>query len=237
MTITLIRPAVLFSALVLCAPPARSEDTNVLTGAERADGWRLLFDGVSLSGWRGLASPNPGAGWKVIYGAIVRTAKSGDLVTAGEFGDFELSIDWKVERAANSGILYRVSLAGKEAFHTGPEYQILDVTGAKDLVDPKHETGALYDLVAPPRDLARPVGAWNHALIVVRGWHIEHWLNGEKIVDADLGSAEGRDLIAHSKFRAWPPFATFARGHIALQDHDNSVSFRNIKIRETPGVR
>jgi hypothetical protein len=71
----------------------------------------------------------------------------------------------------------------------------------------------------------------------VRGWHIEHWLNGEKIVDADLGSAEGRDLIAHSKFRAWPPFATFARGHIALQDHDNSVSFRNIKIRETPGVR
>jgi hypothetical protein len=228
----LLRPGLVLSVLLLVAPAAHASDDNTLSAAERDAGWRLLFDGTSLTGWRSLAGSQPGAGWKAEDGAIVRTSKSGDLLTADEFGDFELSIDWKVEDATNSGILYRVALGESQTYYTGPEYQLLDNIKGGDRVDPKHRAGALYDLVAPPRDLTLPVGSWNHTRIVVRGWHIEHWLNGEKIVDVDLASAEGAALKAHSKFKAMPHFATFARGHIALQDHDGMVAFRNIKIRD-----
>jgi hypothetical protein len=221
---------------MLAGRAALAADVNVLTDAERAQGWRLLFDGNSLAGWRSLKAPEPGAGWKVVDGAIVRTARSGDLLTADEFGDFELSIEWKVEDATNSGILYRVSLGDAETYYSGPEYQLLDNVKGGDRFDPKHVCGALYDLVAPPKDFTHAVGDWNETRIVVRGWHIEHWLNGEKIVDTDLSTPEGRDLIAHSKFGVMPHFAAFARGHIALQDHDNSVSFRNIKIRDLSGA-
>jgi hypothetical protein len=181
-----------------------------------------------------MTTPAPGAGWKVIDGAIVRTAPSGDLLTTGTFGDFDLLVDWKVEEATNSGILYRINLGYPHSYHTGPEYQILDNQKGGDRFNPKHRAGALYDLVAPPHDCTRPVGAWNQTRIRVRGWHIEHWLNGEKIVDTDLSTPEGRALIAGSKFKQWPAFATFATGHIALQDHDHSVSFRNLRIRELP---
>jgi len=229
---TLLHPSLIVSALLLFAQTAHPSDDNTISGAERTAGWRLLFDGSSLSGWRSLAGTEPGTGWKVLDGAIVRTAKSGDLLTVDEFGDFELSIDWKVEDATNSGILYRVALGEDQTYFTGPEYQILDNIKGGDRFDPKHLAGALYDLVAPPRDFTRPVGSWNHTRIVVRGWHIEHWLNGEKIVDVDLASPEGISLKMHSKFNAMPHFAAYARGHIALQDHDGMVAFRNIMIRD-----
>jgi len=225
-------PLALTVALMLVAPLARADDTNTLTDAERAAGWRLLFDGKTLTGWRSLKGPEPGAGWAVVDGAIVRTARSGDILTNGEFGDFELSIEWRVADETNSGILYRVALGEDQTYYTGPEYQLLDNVNGGDRHDPKHLCAALYDLVAPPKDFTRPVMQWNQTRIVVRGWHVEHWLNGEKVVDVDLGSPEGRDLIAHSKFRVMPHFATYAKGHIALQDHDNEVDFRNIKIRD-----
>jgi hypothetical protein len=224
--------SVILSAFLPFAQPARAADDNALTGGERAAGWRLLFNGSSLSGWRSLASAQPGAGWKAIDGSIVRTASSGDIVTVDEFGDFELTIDWKVESATNSGILYRVALGEKQTYYSGPEYQVLDDVAASDRFDPKHRAGALYDLVAPPKDFTRPVGSWNTARIIVRGWHIQHWLNGEKIVDVDLRSPEGAMLKMHSKFSAMPHFAEYRRGHIALQDEHNSVAYRNIKIRD-----
>jgi hypothetical protein len=222
--------------LLALARPAAAEPPNTLSPAEQAAGWRLLFDGTSLTGWRSLKSPAPGAGWKVIDGAIVRTAESGDLVTADAFGDFDLSIEWKVEEATNSGILYRVDLGSDRTYESGPEYQILDNVKGGDRFQPSHRAGALYDLVAPPQDFTRPVGQWNLTRIRVRGWHVEHWLNGHKIVDVDLGTPEGRAMIAASKFRQWPQFATFRRGHIALQDHDHRVAFRDLRILElAPG--
>ncbi len=224
----------LLLALILAAPPARATESNTLSDAERSDGWRLLFDGHSLSGWRGLARPAPGSGWAVVDGAIVRTGRSGDLLTNDEFADFDLTIEWKVEDATNSGILYRVALGKEQTYFTGPEYQILDNVHGGDRHDPKHLAGALYDLVAPPMDVTRPVGQWNEARIVVRGWHVQHWLNGVKIVDVDLDSPQGRALKAGSKFKAMPSFAAYPSGHIALQDHDNAVSFRNIKVRPLP---
>jgi len=209
-------------------------EVNALSPAEKAAGWKLLFDGKSLAGWRSLKSEQPGAGWRAEDGALVLAAKSksGDLVTTEVFGDFELSLEWKVADETNSGIIYRVGLGEAQTYLTGPEYQILDNVKGEDNHPPSHTAAALYDLAAPPKDFTRPVGEWNEARIRVRGWHIEHWLNGEKVVDVDLAGAEGRALIAASKFKDWPKFASLLRGHIALQDHGYAVSFRAIKIRE-----
>jgi hypothetical protein len=197
-----------------------------------------LFDGQSLRGWRSLATSEPPSGWQAIDGDLVRTAKSGDLVTEAEFGDFELSVDWKNIDGGNSGILYRVGLGEARSHFTGPEFQILDTGLFRALVargmvlGPQHTTGAMADVVPPSSDVVKPNGTWNAARIVVRRWHVEHWLNGVKVVDVDLASPQGRQLVARSKFSAIPKFATFSRGHIVLQDHDQAVRFRAIKIRE-----
>jgi hypothetical protein len=196
--------------------------------------WKTLFDGKTLTGWRSLKSDQPGSGWTVENSAIVRTAKSGDLITVDEFGDFELELQWKIGKATNSGIIYRVGLTEDTTWRTGPEYQILDNKDGGDRFKPNHRAGSLYDLVAPPKDVTKPVGQWNSTRIVVQGWHVQHWLNGVKIVDVDLGSPAGQALIAGSKFHEMPRFATLSRGHIALQDHDNAVWFRAIRIRELP---
>jgi hypothetical protein len=225
-------PRLILFSLAIAAPLLRGEPANALSARERADGWRLLFDGSSLAGWRGLKTEQPGAGWRVADGALVTSGKAGDLVTVEEFGDFELRAEWKVAEGSNSGIIYRVGLDEDATYRTGPEYQVLDNVKAEDNKRPNHLAAALYDLVAPPKDFTRPVGEWNVARIVVRGWHVEHWLNGEKTVDVDLASPAGKALIAGSKFKAMPKFATLLRGHIALQDHGDVVSFRNVKILE-----
>ncbi len=201
--------------------------------AEAADpsGWRSLFDGHSLAGWRSLKSTAPGSGWKAVDGEIRRVAKSGDLLTVDEFGDFELELEWKIERAGNSGVIYRVGLGESTTYRTGPEYQLLDNAAASDNKDPKHLAGSIYDLVAPATDATKPVGEWNQTRIRVVGWKIEHWLNGKKVAEADFGTAAGHELILHSKFKEMPHFASLRRGRIALQDHDGDISFRNIRLR------
>jgi hypothetical protein len=218
--------------LALLAVPLLAETPNALTPAEQAGGWRLLFDGSTLESWRSPKSEQPGAGWKVTDGAISLAGKAGDLVTREAFGDFELEIEWKVSPAANSGIIYRVGLGEAQTFLTGPEYQVLDNAKAEDNKQPNHLAASLYDLAAPSSDRTRSVGEWNRTKIVVRGWRIEHWLNGEKVLAVDLASPAGKALIARSKFADWPKFASLRQGHIALQDHGHPVSFRSIKIRE-----
>ena len=227
-----------FSLILCLATGVFATEPNTLSSEEKADGWRLLFDGKSLSGWRALKSEQPPAGWAALDGALTRIAKSGDLVSAETFADFELSVQWKIVKGVNSGIIYRVGLGEERTIFTGPEYQILDNGLFDELlakgvpVGPLNRTGAIYDLVAPARDVAKPLGEWNETRIVARGWQVEHWLNGVKLAEADLASPAGKALIAASKFAASPKFATLARGHIALQDYDGRVSFRNIKIRE-----
>jgi len=203
-----------------------------LTEAEKEDGWRLLFDGKSLAGWRSQKSETPPAGWQAADGELTRIDKGGDIITAEEFGDFELVLDWKISTAGNSGILYRVGLSEPHIFHTGPECQVLDNLEAKDRFKPSCRAASLYDLVAPSADHTKPVGEWNTVRILIRGWRIEHWLNGVLVVETDLASPEGKALIAGSKFNTMAKFATLPRGHIALQDHNDLVSFRNIRIRE-----
>jgi hypothetical protein len=225
---------------------------NELTDVERAAGWRLLFDGRSLAGWRGLGYDSvPTAHWVVQDGAIRKIAqrdvgrgpdgqplRGGDLISQDTFGDFELTWEWKVTPGGNSGLKYNVSeefSLAHAANHAalGFEYQILDDVRHEDGALPSHRAGALYDLVAPSeRKRLRPVGEWNHAAVVFHGTRGEHWLNGEKVVEFELGTPQMDSLLAASKYRAIPGFAMRRRGHVVLQDHGDEVYFRNIKVRE-----
>jgi hypothetical protein len=228
---------------------------NELTAGERAAGWRLLFDGRTLAGWRGLGYDGAPAGhWVVVNGAIEKVASGnvprvadgrplngGDLMTVDTFGDFELTWEWKVTPGANSGVKYNVSeeLSVAQGARGAPnhsalgfEYQMLDDDRHEDGKLPTHRSGALYDLIAPSEAKAlRPVGEWNRATVIFRGNHGEHWLNGQKIVEFELGTARMDSLLAASKYRAIPGFADRRNGHIVLQDHGDEVYFRTIKVR------
>ena len=242
----------LLMTLVVQGTASAPAPANALTAAERAAGWRLLFDGRTLRGWRGLGYDSvPTAHWVVVDGTIKKVASGkvptlpdgqplhgGDLMTVDTFGDFELTWEWKVTPGANSGIKYNVSeeLSVKEAPNhaaLGFEYQILDDDRHPDGKLATHRAGALYDLIAPSRPThVRPVGEWNQAKLVFRGSHGEHWLNGEKLLEFDLGTARMDSALAKSKFRSLPWFGERRRGHIILQDHGDEVYFKNIKVRE-----
>lgn len=221
-------------SLAVLASPLFAAEPNSLSAQEKAAGWKLLFDGKSLDGWRGYKTEAIGDGWAVKDGAIVLgKPKAGDLMTKQEFGDFELSFEWKISEGGNSGVIYRIGLGESASYRTGPEYQVLDNVKATDNKKGNHLAGSLYDLGPDtPANLPKPVGEWNSSKIIVRGWKVEHWLNGHKVIAADLASPEGKKLIAESKFKDWPKFATLPRGYIALQEHGAVVSYRAIKIRE-----
>lgn len=212
---------------------AQSPAVNTLTDAERAAGWRLLFDGRSTHGWRNFRSRTLDPRWKVSDGTLSLAAGGGggDIVTEEEFGDFELELEWQIARAGNSGIFYRVSETAEEIWQWAPEMQVLDDERHEDRVDPVHRAGSAYDLYAPSLAVTRPAGEFNEARLVVRGPHVEHWLNGRKVVEYDTSSAEWARRLAASKFASFPQFAASRRGRIGLQDHGDAVRFRNIRIR------
>ncbi len=235
------RVAVLFALAVVAAcgrsapePAPVPVGPNQLTTREIREGWQLLFDGRTTSGWHNYGQSGPAKGWEAIDGALVRTGPGGTLVTDRQFGSFELELDWKVKPGGNSGILYWGHEASEVMYQNAPEYQVLDnaVLGANP--SPLQAAGALYALYPAPFDAARPVGEWNHARIVTKGSHVEQWLNGVKTVDVDFDSKEMKEKIAASKFAQWPTFAKQRRGHLGLQDHSDSVWYRNIMIRERP---
>jgi hypothetical protein len=201
---------------------------NSLTTAERAAGWRLLFDGATTKGWRGYGKKAMPGGWQVRDGALTRAHAAGDIVTAARFGDFELLIDWKISKGGNSGIFYRVEEDPRApAYHSGPEFEIRD--NAYWLDDP-FKTGAAYGLYAPQPDASQPVGYWNRTRIVARGNHVEHWLNGVRVVAYDLHSPDWNERLRKSKFDQRPRYGRVRTGHLGLQDHGDPVWFRNIKL-------
>jgi hypothetical protein len=226
---------------------------NELTAAEAAAGWQLLFDGKTLRGWHGLgfADTPPGL-WAVEDGAIKHVDHGRgpvqadgqpltgmDLITDQSFGDFELAWQWKIAEAGNSGVKYNVSEALSTAMDPphaakGWEYQVNDDEKNEDAKLATHRSGALYDMLPPnERKRVNPAGQWNASAIVFRGTHGEHWLNGEKIVDFDLGTARFDSAFAASKYHSYPSwFPTRRKGQIVLQDHGDVVWFRTIRIRE-----
>jgi hypothetical protein len=220
---------------VLLATTALGQQTRSLTPAEHAAGWQVLFDGTSTDAWRGYRRPGfPEKGWVVEDGALKVTAGGGggDLITKQQFENFELVLEWKVAARANSGIMYRVSEEYGAPWQSGPEFQILDDEGYG--VDPLdgHAAGALYDLHVPGADkVSRPAGTYNSSRIVLRDGLVKHYLNGVKVVEADLNSADWAARVAASKFSGYDTFGSNRVGHICLQDHGNDVWFRNIRIR------
>lgn len=216
--------------------PPRGEPQNVLTAAEKAAGWRLLFDGRTLDGWRGFKKPEPGAGWQVIDGCLVRAGPAGDLITTGVFDDFELTLEWRVVPGGNSGVFFNVDEQSDYVWQTGPEMQILDNTEHHDGKNTLTSAGANYALHQAVRDATRPIGLFNEARLLVRGNQVTHWLNGVKLLEYELKSDDWKRRVAESKFASMPRYGTLDAGHIALQDHGDRVWFRNVKIREAPGA-
>jgi hypothetical protein len=204
---------------------------NTLTAAERAAGWRLLFDGVSTTGWRGFRQSTIPAGWRVVDAALTRVSGGGDIITIEQFANFELMLEWQIAPAGNSGIMFRVSEAADATFHTGPEMQVLDNASHPDAGNPLTRAGSCYSLYAPAADVARPAGTWNEVRLVANGAHVEHWLNGVKIVEYEIGSADWIARLSTSSLREFAGYGREPRGHIALQDHGDRVAYRSIKIR------
>ena len=208
---------------------------NRLTEAERRAGWKLLFDGATTAGWRGYGKTSMPSGWRVVDGALTRVAPAGDIVTVGTYRDFELVLDWRIAPGGNSGIFYRgvESKTPRERpiYYSAPEMQVLDDARHADGQSPLTSAGSLFGLYPAPRGLVKPAGQWNRARIMVLGNYVEHWLNGRKVTEFEIGSADWSQRIEGSKFADWPEYGKAREGVIGLQDHGDRVAYRNIKIR------
>ena len=218
-------------ALAVSAAAQKAAMPNTLTAKEQAEGWRLLFDGNSTNGWRGFRQPRLPDGWKAVDGTLTRAGAGGDIVSVDEFGDFELTLEWKLEANGNSGIFYRVTEDDPVMWHMAPELQLIDNGYNKEKLKPAQYAGANYDLHPPSRDATKPIGTWNETRLLVKGSHVEHWMNGVKVVDYELWSDDWQRRVSESKFKDFPQYARARRGHIGLQDHGDQVAFRNVKIR------
>jgi hypothetical protein len=207
----------------------------VMSVQEEDEGFKALFDGISLKGWKGYKQPQPPGAWRVENGELVSHPgdSDGDISTAEQYTDFDLRLEWNTERGGNSGVIYRSGDDYEASSQTGPEYQLFDdfqsdPKGRKDV----HSAGALYDLYAPSKFVTRKAGDWNETRIVVRGNHFQHYLNGTMIVDCQVGSKDWRARVTKSKFTEWPLFATKNKGYILLQDHGHAFRFRRLRIKE-----
>ncbi|MBI5774487.1 MAG: DUF1080 domain-containing protein [Verrucomicrobia bacterium] len=208
---------------------------NELSKEEKAAGWKLLFNGKNLDGWRGYTLKGlPESGWKVEDGLLktVAKAKGKELITEQKFDDFELAWEWRVEPGGNNGIKYFVTEARPQA--PGPEYQMIDDEKHPDgQRGGTHQTAAFYDVLPPADDKpVKPGGEWNSSKLVVKGKHVEHWLNGKNVLTYELGSAEVKAGLEKSKFKKFPDFGEKITGHIMLTYHQDECWYRSIKIRE-----
>ncbi len=235
---------VLSTGSSLAQDKVQAVSPNAFTKQEKREGWKLLFDGTTMNGWRGAYMDSlPTNGWEVRGGMLIvdssgggEAAFGGDIVTIGEYRNFELKVDFLLTTGANSGIKYFVTEQQPRTPGSakGLEYQILDDANHPDAklgIGGNRTLASLYDLIPATNKKVNPVGEWNHARILVDGKHVEHWLNDVKVLAYERG---GTEFLAHkavSKFKDLPGFGEAEKGHILLQDHGNEVHFRNIKIR------
>ena len=211
---------------------------NALSADEKAQGWKLLFDGKTTTGWRNFKSTDIGPAWKVEEGTLTlipgTDEKGGDIITDQEYENFELSLEWKIAEGGNSGIIYHVLEEEQynRVWQTGPEMQILDDEGHADGKIQTHRAGDLYDLIECEVVTVNPPGEWNKIRLVSDNGRVEHWQNGRKVVEYNMDDPSWKTMIAESKFKDMPGFGTSKKGFIALQDHGDRVWFKNIKIRQ-----
>ncbi len=215
------------------AAPAQAS-LNTLTPAERDAGWRLLFDGKTTTGWRGWKMDTLPSGWEVVDGALTRVRPAADIITTEKFKDFELSLEWNIAPKGNSGIFYRASEEDEAIYWTAPEMQVLDDAGHPDGRSRLTAAGSDYGLYPSPAGVVKPAGQWNQVRLVVNGNHVEHWLNGVKVVEYELGSPDWEAKVKASKYARHRGYGRNREGYIGLQEHDYWVAYRNIKIRVLP---
>ena len=217
--------------------PARQAESapmaNHLTAADSAAGWRLLFDGTAPTQWRAYKKQSVPAAWHAQDGALSKELGIEDLISRDQFGNFELAFDWKIAPGGNAGIFYRGTEDYDHIYWSAPEYQLLDDAGHPDGKDRLTSAGAAYAVYPPPAGVVKPAGEWNSSRIVANGPHVEHWLNGTKVVEYELWSPDWEAKVKASKFKDYPKYGRAKSGYIGIQgDHEGQLQLRNIRIRE-----
>ena len=225
-----------------CAPVQNSvPDTSAtstsgatsLTAEQRAAGWRPLIDGSSTSAWRAYKSQTFPAGWRIVDGVLTKSGSVEDIMTRDQFGNFQLAFDWKLSPGGNAGVFYRGTEEYDKIYWSAPEYQLLDDAGHPDGQSRLTSAGADYALYPSPAGVVKPADQWNSTLIVADGNRIQHWLNGQKLLEYEVGSPDWETKYKASKFVTYPNYGRAKQGYIAIQgDHDGTLSIRNIRIRE-----
>lgn len=216
---------------------------STLTDREKKEGWKLIFDGQTTTGWRNYGSYKIGEAWKVKDGTLYldtsnkkdwQTLGGGDIITDKEYENFELSLEWKIEACGNSGIMFNVveSKENQYPWYSAPEVQVLDNACHPDAKIIKHRAGDLYDLISCSTETVKVAGEWNQVSIISNRGNLELWLNGTKVVHTQMHTPAWDEMVKGSKFKDMKAFGKASKGHIALQDHGNGVWFRNIKIKE-----
>ena len=207
----------------------------VAAGAAAPGPWRALLEDHSASAWRGWREPGLPGGWQVAGGVLSKDGPVDDLVTVQSFGNFELELEWKIGKEGNSGVFYRGTREYDHIYWSGPEYQLLDDANAADGKSQLTAAAAAYAIYPSTPGVVLPFDHWNKTRIVVRGNHVEHWLNGKKVVDYQLQSADWKQRVAASKFARYPNYGLASSGLIGLQgDHPGALAIRAIRIRELP---
>lgn len=224
------------------ADASAPEAINTLTEQEKAEGWQLLFDGTSTDNFRGYTLDSfPTKGWQVKDNVLMVDSSGageegfgGDIITKDQYENFEFKVDFKLSPGGNSGIIYLVKeVEGQPSWHNAPEYQLLDNEAYRGGEIPleKHSTGDNYDLVGSSVNAMKPVGEWNTAMIRIKDHKVEHWLNGQKLLEYTIQSPEWKELVKKSKFAGYPDYGMADKGHIGIQDHGHQLWYRNIKVR------
>ncbi len=221
--------------MIFLSATAQNDRINTLSEKEKKEGWRLLFNGKNLDGWRTFQGREI-TGWKVIDGVLnnsgVGSDHGGDIITREKFQNFELELEWKIAPQSNSGIFYHVNeKIGTAIYESGPEYQLIDDKGWPDKLRDDQYSGANYGMHAPKNAIVKDVNDWNLARIVVNGAHVQHYLNGVKVVDYYLWDDDWKQLKEKGKWKDYPYYGMALKGQIGLQDHGGLAQFRNIKIK------
>jgi hypothetical protein len=227
MSRTILKVVALWGLAIATASAAAS------SGAAKP--WEILFDGKITDAFRGWHSESMPEGWKVVDGSLTKDGNVDELMTRKQYANFDLRWDWKIGKDGNSGVFYRATREYDLVYWSGPEYQLLDDANAPDGKSQLTASASAYGLYGAPAGIVKPYSQWNSSRLVVRGSHVEHWLNGKRVVEYDLSSPEWKAKVAASKFSKYPNYGLAAVGYIGIQgDHPGSIALRHIRIRELP---
>lgn len=216
-----------------CTSARGAADSTAMT--DTSSTWHSLLDDSVAAHWRGYRSDSLPSAWHMVGDTLTKSVGTNDIITRQQYGDFELELYWKLSPGGNAGIFFRATEEYDHIYWSGPEYQLLDDARHPDGRSRLTAAGSAYAFYPSPAGVVKPAGEWNHTKIIARGAHVEHWLNGEKLLEYELWSPDWRSRLAGSKFAEWPNYGRAHSGHIGIQgDHDGTLSLRDIRIRPLP---